>query len=136
MHRMVGERLWVRMPYGDGTNRAWLKEELGSRIRPQWNSTAGRWEVARPHLSTLVNGMVGRFGEVDVFLEYSHHQQCDVRCQRARGDDCQCSCLGVHHGGGAFLRQWTQIGDTLVTSERTVVHYVASPRFTVQPART
>lgn len=42
----------MRMPFGD-TNRAWLHDELGDRIRPDWNKTVrpGRWEIAKPHLS-------------------------------------------------------------------------------------
>lgn len=102
-------RLW--MPYGDGTNRRWLHQQLGARIQPIWSKEHRRWLIARNHFTTLVGDLLGRFGQVDVSVEFSTTQRCDTRCREAYGDDCQCSCLGEHHGGGLW-HGWIQVGDT------------------------
>lgn len=120
-------RLWMRMPFG-ATNRAWLHDELGDRIRPEWNATVTprRWEIAKPHLRTLTEALAMRFGEVHVYLEFSTTERCDRRCQTAAGDDCTCSCRGEYHGGGTYWTSWQLIGeDTLVGPVgRVVRHYV------------
>lgn len=124
VYRPYRGRLRLRMPYRKD-NRAWLKDRLGDRIRPEWVRGAGGregwWEIARNHLQPLVEALVERWGAVDVTLIYSTTEQCDTRCQNARGDDCTCSCLGLNHGHG-FAGQWTQVGDTtLVQREYTKV---------------
>jgi hypothetical protein len=112
------------MPYQGGSNRSWLLQELGERIRPDWNKEEGRWEIARPHLATITAALAERFGEVDVYLEFSTTERCDDRCQRAGGDDCTCACMGENHGGAAYWRQWIHVGDsTLVDVGRKVRHY-------------
>lgn len=121
-------RLWMRLPYSP-TNRDWILDELGSQyIRPDWNNmvSPGRWEIARKHLRPLVEALAARFGEVDVYLEFSTTERCDRRCQRATGDDCTCSCRGEHHGGGVYWKQWTQVGDETLVGEvgRVERHYL------------
>jgi hypothetical protein len=117
-------RLWVWMPYQDGSNRRWILEELGARVRPDWNREAKRWEIARPHLATITAALAERFGEVDVYLEFSTTERCDWRCEQADGDDCTCSCMGDNHGGSAYWRRWRLVGDTtLVDVGRKVRHY-------------
>jgi hypothetical protein len=114
------------MPYEGGSNRRWLLEELGERIRPHWNKEEGRWEIARPHLATITAALAERFGEVDVYLEFSTTERCDTRCENAEQDDCTCSCMGDNHGGAAYWRNWTLVGDTtLVDVGRKVRHYRA-----------
>jgi len=119
----MGRRPWVRrcvgsvrltawIPYGDGSNRAWLLETLGPRIRPAWNKPDRRWEIARPHLRVLVTELAERFGEVDVYLEFSVTERRDSRCRDAQGDDCECSCLGENHGGAAYWKHWIPVGET------------------------
>ncbi|MCB5910375.1 hypothetical protein [Streptomyces pinistramenti] len=113
VRRNVGEqRLWVWMPYQGGSNRRWILEELGARVRPEWNKPAGRWEIARPHLCVLTGALAERFGEVDVYLQFAATERCDTRCQEAQGDDCTCSCMGENHGGAAYWRTWLLVGDT------------------------
>jgi hypothetical protein len=113
IYRAVGQpRLHLRMPYGDGANRAWLRDTLGARIRPDWNRTDKRWEVSRTHLMVLAHALADRFGAVDVFLEFSTTQKCDRRCREAVGDDCECSCLGAYHAGGLWGAGWVEVGET------------------------
>ncbi len=107
------------MPYEGGSNRRWILDELGSYMRPTWNRDAvpARWEIARPHLRSLVEALALKFGEIDLYLEFSMRQRCDKRCQAAEGDDCVCSCLGENHGGAAYWRHWTQVGETTLVSD-------------------
>lgn len=109
-------RLW-RLPY-QRDNRGWLKEQLGDRIRPSWvKGSPGHWETARAHLMPLLRALVGRFGQVEVWLEFSRTQKCDKRCRDATGDECVCSCLGMYHGG-IWGRGWFEVGETtLINSE-------------------
>ncbi|MEU3537209.1 hypothetical protein AB0E70_37430 [Streptomyces murinus] len=115
------------MPYKVG-NRAWLHDALGDRIRPDWNNTVvpNRWEIAKPHLQLLTESLARRFGEADVYLEFSTTERCDRNCQQAERDDCTCSCRGEHHGGGTFWTFWQLVGeDTLVGPVgRVERHYV------------
>lgn len=88
-------------------------------MRPRWNGEVrpARWEIARPHLRSLVEAMALKFGEIDLYLEFSVRQQCDTRCQAAQGDDCVCSCMGENHGGAAYWRRWTHVGDTTLVGD-------------------
>jgi hypothetical protein len=120
------------MPYGDGTNRRWLHQELGSRIRPEWNKPHQRWEIARTHLYDLVVALADRFGVVDVFLEHSLTQVCDKRCREAVGDDCECSCVGEHHGGGSWLG-WAEVGETTLVRPGCAVKHLQFTRDSLFP---
>lgn len=110
-------RLWG-MPYDGGTNRWWLKDQLGDRIRSTWFSgRPGHWEIARDHLRPLLEALVDRLGAVEVLLDFSLTQKCDKRCRDATGDECVCSCLGVNHGG-MWRAAWFEVGETtLISSE-------------------
>lgn len=113
--RKHGEiRLWAWMPF-DPANRVWIKDELGARIQPEWNRAHKRWEIARPHMWILAESLADRFGEVEVYLEFSDSDRCDTRCQDANPatvDDCVCSCLGRYHGGRGEPRDWKAAGAT------------------------
>ncbi|MEV0712783.1 hypothetical protein AB0I48_35040 [Nocardia aurea] len=112
-------RLWAWMPYEGGSNRDWILGELGRRIRPEWNKTERRWEIARKHLWVLTEAMADRFGEVELYLEFSKTELCDSRCQNAQSTDvseCVCSCLGDYHGGRGARRDWKLSGATTLVS--------------------
>ncbi|MQT05166.1 hypothetical protein FF041_35115 [Streptomyces jumonjinensis] len=109
------------MPFQGGSNKRWILEELGDRIRPEWNRAARHWEIARPHLRTLVESMAMKFGEVNVYMEFSTRQRCDMRCSNAVGDDCVCSCMGENHGGAAYWQRWTLVGDTTLIGSSEVL---------------
>jgi hypothetical protein len=110
VHRPVEGRIETKMPY-NGSNRGWLHEHLGQRIQPELRGR-GVWAIARPHLQHLVDGLADRFGHVDVVLDFRVAERCDTRCQRAKGDECTCSCLGENHRGAAHWRHWIQVGET------------------------
>lgn len=129
VRRSIGEvRLHAWMPYAGGSNRRWIHAELGDRIRPVWNQDVEpkRWEIAQPHLRTLVEAMSDKFGVIDVYLQFSTRQRCDEKCQDAQGDDCICRCMGENHGGAAYWRGWTKVRDTTLVSDPEVCerHYI------------
>lgn len=108
---------------GEPTNRQWLKDTLGARIRPEWvpgpNGWDGHWAVARTHFRDVVDALAMRAGRVQVDGDFNVHEQCDIRCQRATGDDCTCSCFGANHGiesGGGAYGPWVEVGDTTLIS--------------------
>ncbi|MFG3600193.1 hypothetical protein [Micromonospora chersina] len=111
IRRMHGEpRLRMWMPYSRD-NRDWIHDTLGARIQPVWNRDERWWEISRRHLMPLAYALAERFGQVDVVLEFNELERCDTRCRNANGDDCECSCLGFHHGGGLW-HGWIQVGET------------------------
>ncbi|WP_280208465.1 hypothetical protein [Nocardia cyriacigeorgica] len=63
--------------------------------------------------------MAERFGEVDLYLEFSTTELCDTRCKQANPatvHDCVCSCLGENHGGKGKPRDWKLSGATTLVS--------------------
>lgn len=108
--RPVGTaRLELQLPARRG-NRAWLRTVLGAGARPQLDTD--RWRIARSHLQHLVDEVPERFGALELFLDFRTTERCDTRCQRARGDDCTCSCMGANHGGSQYWKQWRLVSET------------------------
>jgi hypothetical protein len=108
------------MPYAGGTNRSWLRSELGHRVDLQYVGR-GEWEIARAHLRELIEACAERFGEVDVILDFRARDRCDARCRDAVGDDCVCSCLGENHGGAAYWKRWVPVGETTLIDDGRIV---------------
>jgi hypothetical protein len=104
---------WVRisMPYAPN-NRAWLKEVLGERIRPEWDKKGKRWWVARNHFGAVVEALAQRLGYIDVYVDFRGVERCDTRCKNARSRECDCQCLGKYHGQGGITHGWKLVGDT------------------------
>lgn len=103
---------------GEPANKQMFKTAAGGPIRPTWVEAApglprwqGYWTISRKHLSAVAEAIAIRDGEVLIEMHYSEHEQCDKRCRKAKGDDCTCSCEGVHHGKAQHAG-WVQVGDT------------------------
>jgi hypothetical protein len=112
VYRPVGTgRIRVRMPYAVG-NRAFIHRTLGSLVRPDWNGAEKCWEISRQHMRATVEALADRFGVVEVAIDFRTNSRCDIRCRDAEGDDCDCQCMGENHGGAAYWRNWTQVGET------------------------
>lgn len=89
----------------------WVPAEDG---QPGWT---GYWTIYRQHLTLVAEAIAIRDGEVHIEMHYSLSEQCDRRCQQARGDECTCSCEGKHHGE-ALHASWIEVGPTtLVRSQ-------------------
>src|SRR5260370_24251603 len=93
-------RLHVILPWRPCGSRAFLKSVCGLRTRPEWDGQAKRWMVARAHFLPLIEALKSRFGRVRVVTAHCDAERCDVRCQKAEGAECRCSCGGQDHGGG------------------------------------
>lgn len=77
----------------------------------------GYFTIARRHLSSVAEAIALRFGAVLITLDYSTTEQCGVRCQQARRDDCTLSCLGRSHSSGE-RGHWTPASEpTLIASD-------------------
>lgn len=106
----------MRRPHeNEPTNREWFKDETGKAIRPLWvegpRGWDGYWTIAREHFMTVARAMAMRFGEVDLVMDFNESERCDRRCQTATGEDCTCSCMGLHHRGGVYAG-WVEVGET------------------------
>lgn len=94
-------RVAIKIPYMHG-NRQWFKQALrNNRIRPTWDEKRKVWLIARNHYPDLLAALRSRFGNVDVFEDYSLTERCHVKCQEGKiehADLCECSCMGKYHG--------------------------------------
>ncbi|MER7652525.1 MULTISPECIES: endonuclease domain-containing protein [Streptomyces] len=106
-------------------NRRLLHETV--RIRsPQLNGD--RWQLPRSCLVRLVTAAIDRYGFIVLWRDMSKLSRCTRACLEASGAECDCACLGAHHGqdaGGWFER----VGDVVVADlgecTRTAVVYGA-----------
>lgn len=117
VYRPINDKLQLAMDYG--SNRAWLRQTLGSGVPIQWDGNQKRWLVARKHLFAMVEASARKFGTVDVYLDYKSTMKCDKRCEQAKGVDCVCSCLGQNHRGGSLMLGWIQVGETTLIATET-----------------
>src|SRR5271163_981890 len=96
------ERLRVKLPYADD-NRKWLRN--GRRTDPAWfdanGDRPGYWEVPKAWFNDFVDRALERYGKVYIIQPYRAVEICSPACQNAVGHECQCSCMGEHHGTGS-----------------------------------
>jgi len=100
--------LMVRLPYSSD-NRAWLRGTR--RMRPTWIPAQKYWRVPRAWFSAVLLEAVQRYGGVYVIEPHNELEQCARACWEARGDECQCSCLGIRHGEGRPGGRWYEVSD-------------------------
>jgi hypothetical protein len=104
-------------------NRRWLRESV--RVRsPQL--IGDRWSLPRNCLVRLVTAAVDRYGFIVLWRDMSKLSRCTRACLEALGADCDCSCLGAHHGQDS--QGWFErVGDAVVADRgecmRTAVVY-------------
>lgn len=87
-------QLVAKIPPRKGNYR-WLHETV--RVRSP-RLDRDRWYLPRSCLVKLVNAAVDRYGYIVVWRDMSRLSRCTRACLEATGLDCDCSCLGVHHG--------------------------------------
>jgi hypothetical protein len=101
-------KVFAKIPPRKG-NRQWLKEALEIRS-PEFDGV--RWELPRNSLGKMITAGVDRYGYVVVYRDISTLSRCTKACLEATGAECDCSCLGVHHGTGAD-GWYEQVGDAV-----------------------
>jgi hypothetical protein len=106
-----GERLRARLPFAED-NRIWLRN--GRRTDPEWVIGQDYWELPKAWFNDFVNRALRRYGRVYIIQPYREQEICSPACQNAIGHECQCSCMGEHHGAGND-GSWFEVSDTFAT---------------------
>ena len=128
-----GELLRVKLPYADD-NRQWLRN--GRRTKPVWfdakGDHPGYWELPRAWFNDFVGRALARYGKVYIIQPYRAQEICAPACQNAVGHECQCSCMGEHHGAGND-GSWFEVSNTFSTrsGEREVACRLLTARYLV-----
>jgi Recombination endonuclease VII len=105
-------------------NRRWVHKTVGVRS-PRF--AGDRWYLPRSCLTRLVIAATDRFGWVVVSRDMSRLSRCNRACLEATGVDCDCSCMGEHHGqdsGNWFVRAGEVMVADLGEIKRTALVYV------------
>ncbi|MEL6170592.1 MAG: hypothetical protein AAFR02_01070 [Pseudomonadota bacterium] len=92
-----GERLRLRLPYANN-NWTWLRN--GRRCKPIWNAGEECWEIPKAWFNDFVERALKHYGALHVIQPYREQEICAAACRNAKGHECQCSCMGEHHGMG------------------------------------
>jgi hypothetical protein len=92
-------------------NHRWLHESVGIRS-PRLEGD--RWFLPRSCLTRLVIAAVDRYGFIAVWRDMSKLSRCTRACLEATGIDCDCWCLGVHHGQDSD-GWYERVGDVVVS---------------------
>lgn len=110
--------------------REWFFDLIGWRSRLSVDPDGeGGLVMHRRHFPAVLNGLVERFGAVDLFRQYRPDEPCTSSCRRAKNADCSCSCAGEHHGaregyswlGGHIAGDYLAIGTGADDWSHTVV---------------
>jgi hypothetical protein len=105
-------------------NYRWLHHHLAIRS-PRLDGD--RWHLPRNCLLKFVTAAVDRYGYVAVYRDMSKLSRCNRLCLEAQGMECDCSCMGAHHGTADSGGWFEVVGDAVVADlgeiTRTVVVY-------------
>lgn len=108
--------LLVRLPYSR-SNREWLKDD--HRNNPEWLPAYKCWGVPKSWFEDVIRRILHAYGSVYVVQPFSRHQKCAPACWNAVGAECECSCMGAHHGSGNPEGQWHVVSDTFAVKWET-----------------
>ncbi|OYW62497.1 hypothetical protein [Bosea sp. (in: a-proteobacteria)] len=107
-----GEKHRVRLPFKEG-NRAWL-QTIG-KSKPVWfGDKESYWEIPKSWFNDFVEEALRRYGKVYIIQPFREQEKCSSSCQNAVGHECQCSCMGEHHGAGND-GSWFEVSDAFST---------------------
>lgn len=106
-----GEKLRVKLPFAEN-NRIWLRNNRN--LKPVWNPDKNCWEIPKAWFNDFVERALDHYGQVYIIQPYREQEKCSPACQNAKGHDCQCSCMGEHHGAGSD-GTWFEVSETFAT---------------------
>ena len=109
LRRAAGQGLRMRLPFRSD-NRAWVRGDR--RSIPKWNREEHYWEVPKAWFNQLVAQCLDTFESVYIIQPYREQEKCAPACWNATGDECQCSCMGEHHGTQGPAGRWKVISET------------------------
>lgn len=104
-----GHPLFVKLPYKEG-NKEWLQN--GRRNKPKWLPEKRYWEIPKAWFNDTVNRGLIRWEKLYIIQPHAAHEICARACWEAEGHECECSCLGEHHGSERPSGRWFEITDT------------------------
>ncbi|MBP7721282.1 MAG: hypothetical protein KA155_01990 [Alphaproteobacteria bacterium] len=104
--------LLIRLPYQDN-NRAWLQN--GRRSKPKWDKNQTHWEIPKVWFNDIVDRSLERWGMIWIIQPHRTQEKCAPACWNAEGHECQCSCMGEHHGSQSSSRSWFIVSETFAT---------------------
>ncbi|HAS6765905.1 TPA: hypothetical protein GRI81_23720 [Vibrio parahaemolyticus] len=107
-----GAPLYVKLPF-EKTNMAWLRNN--ATRKPKWNAEHKWWETPKAWFNDLVKRCLHKYGKVYVIQPYRQQEKCAPACWNAEGHECQCSCMGEHHGSMNSVNDWYVVSDTFAT---------------------
>lgn len=91
---------------------SWLRRTVGID-RPRIDARE-YWHLPRNCLNRLVMAAIDRYGYVVPCRDMSKLSRCNRSCQAAEGLQCDCMCLGVHHGEEDAGGWFELVGEVLV----------------------
>jgi hypothetical protein len=103
----------VRLPYSP-TNRHWLKGD--HRNHPEWLTTSKCWKTPKAWFEDIIKRALEKYGSVYVIHSFNAQQKCAPACWNATGVECECSCMGEHHGSGNPAGKWHIVSETFAVS--------------------
>ncbi|NRD89150.1 hypothetical protein C8024_06330 [Sphingopyxis sp. BSNA05] len=106
-----GQSPRIRLPYSND-NRSWLRGE--KKNSPTWFSSAKHWEIPKAWFNDFVQRALLKYGKLYVIQPYREQEKCADACMKAKGHECQCSCMGANHGTGND-GSWFEISDSFAT---------------------
>lgn len=87
--------LLVKLPFATD-NGDWLRN--GKRTKPVWQSKFRSWEVRKGWFDDVIRRALLRYRRVYVIQPFREQEKCAPACWNARRFECNCSCMGEHHG--------------------------------------
>lgn len=108
-------KLRIRMPDGEDHFQL-LKGKSKNNHNPIYFDNRNFWDLPYSRLDDLVQILATHFGKVLLMQPIRESQTCARACMEANGFECECSCLGAHHGSHNMDSSWYEVDDTYAIS--------------------
>ncbi|MCJ0868094.1 hypothetical protein [Streptomyces sp. AP-93] len=102
-----------------------IRDLLGKRVRPRWESEYKCWTVADTHFLVLAFELLRRYPKLSIGREYNPHEKCVWRCRNAEGPLCTCSCQARNHAGGRWKDGWNILSEDTRVIDRSSWSWMA-----------
>jgi hypothetical protein len=92
----------------------WIRAE--HRRYPKWIARFSCWKIPMAWFEDVIKRSMSKYGSVYVIQPYRIQQKCAPACWNAVGVECECSCMGEHHGAGNPAGKWHIVSETSAVS--------------------
>lgn len=93
----------------------WLRNLRPKGRNPIWTPRFNGWELPASWFDDLVRALLKNFDRLYIIQPHRSQEKCSTSCMEAKGHECQCSCLGAHHGSGGPDASWFVVSDAFAT---------------------